>query len=151
HAFTVENISTSLLIREHIEYNFAKYQESEEKDQSLLNIVVGGGGFTGVEVVGELANKLPKLCEEYNIDKNLVRIFNIDGSPTVLNGFDPELEEYAMNSLESRGVEFINGSILKEVREDSITYETDGEQFDIPTRTTIWAAGVRANERSEER
>lgn len=146
HAFTVENISTSLLIREHIEYNFAKYQESEEKDQSLLNIVVGGGGFTGVEVVGELANKLPKLCEEYHIDKNLVRIFNIDGSPTVLNGFDPELVEYAMNSLESRGVEFINGSILKEVREDGITYETDGEQFDIPTRTAIWAAGVRANE-----
>lgn len=146
HAFTIGDINTSRLIREHIEYNFAQYNNTPERDQGLLNIVVGGGGFTGVEVVGELANKLPELCKEYDIDKNLVRIINIEGSPTVLNGFDPQLVEYAMNSLESRGVEFVTGSILKEVRPDGITYEKDGERYEVPTKTAIWAAGVRANE-----
>lgn len=145
YAFTIGNINNSRLIREHVEYNFAKYHNEEEKNQARLNIVVGGGGFTGVEYIGELVNKLPELCEKYDIDKNLVRIINIEGSPTVLNGFDPQLVEYAMNSLESRGAEFLTGSILKEVRPDGVTYQRNGEEFDIPTKTAVWAAGVRAN------
>lgn len=150
HAFTIGNINNSRLIREHIEYNFALYNNERERNQARLNIVVGGGGFTGVEFLGELANQVPELCKKYDIDKNLVRIISIEGSPTVLNGFDPQLVEYAMNSLESRGIEFITGAILKEVRPDGITYERDGEQSDIPTMTAVWAAGVRANSLVEE-
>ena len=40
----------------------------EEKNDARLNIVVGGAGFTGIEFVGELANRLPELCKEYDID-----------------------------------------------------------------------------------
>ncbi|WP_164668262.1 NAD(P)/FAD-dependent oxidoreductase [Virgibacillus doumboii] len=145
HAFTIGNINSSRLIREHIEYNFAKYNNEEEKNQGRLNIVVGGGGFTGVEFVGELANRIPELCKEYDIDKALVRIINIEGSPTVLSGFDSQLVEYAMNSLESRGVEFITGAMLKECKPESIVYEKDGKQEEILAFTTVWAAGVRAN------
>ncbi|WP_090869803.1 NAD(P)/FAD-dependent oxidoreductase [Oceanobacillus limi] len=145
NAFMINDINSSRLIREHLEHNFAMYHNEEEKNPARLNIVVGGGGFTGIEFVGELANRIPELCEEYDIDKAQVRIINVEGAPTVLPGFDPELVEYAMNSLEARGVEFITGALLKEAKPESIVYEKDGKQVEIPTLTTVWAAGVRAN------
>ncbi|MFD1039476.1 NAD(P)/FAD-dependent oxidoreductase [Virgibacillus byunsanensis] len=150
HAFTIGNINSARLIREHIEYNFAKYNNEKENDQARLNIVVGGGGFTGIEFIGELANRIPELCEEYDIDKSLVRIINVEGAPSVLPGFDPQLVEYALNSLESRGVEFITGAMLKECTADGIVYEKDDKQVEIPSYTTVWAAGVRANSIVEE-
>ena len=150
NAFMISNINSARLIRQHIEYNFAKYHNQEEKDPGLLNFVVGGAGFTGIEFVGELANRIPELCKEYDIDRAQVRLINVEGAPTLMPGFDPELIEYTQNSLEARGVEFITSAMLKECKPDSIVYEKDGEQVEIPTRTTVWAAGVRANKIVEE-
>jgi NADH:ubiquinone reductase (H+-translocating) len=143
NAFMINDINSSRLIREHLEYNFAQYHQ--DKNPARLNIVVGGGGFTGIEFVGELANKVPELCKEYDIDKSLVRIINVEGAPTVLPGFDPELIEYAMNSLEARGVEFVTGALLKEAKADGVVYEKDGKLNEVSTLTTIWAAGVKAS------
>lgn len=150
NAFMIESLNSSRLIREHIEYNFAMYHNEKEKNQARLNIVVGGAGFTGMEFVGELANRVPELCKEYDIDKSLVRIITVEGAPTVMPGFDPQLVEYAMNSLEARGVEFITSAMLKECKPDGIVYEKDGEEHSIPTLTTVWAAGVKANSIVEE-
>lgn len=146
HAFTIDNIDSARMLRQHLAYNFSLYHNEKEKNSARLNIVIGGGGFTGVEFVGELANRIPELCEEYDIEKSLVRIINIEGSPTVLPGFEPQLVEYAMNSLESRGIEFITGAMLKECKPKSIVYEKDNKLEEIPTMTTVWTAGVRANE-----
>jgi NADH:ubiquinone reductase (H+-translocating) len=143
NAFMINDINSSRLIREHLDYNFAEYYK--DKNPARLNIVVGGGGFTGIEFVGELANKVPELCKEYDIDRSLVRIINVEGAPTVLPGFDPELVEYAMNSLEARGVEFVTGALLKEAKPDAVVYEKDGKLNEVPTLTTVWAAGVKAN------
>ncbi|MFS0674374.1 NAD(P)/FAD-dependent oxidoreductase [Ornithinibacillus sp. 179-J 7C1 HS] len=143
NALMINDINSSRLIREHLDFNFAEYHK--DKNPARLNIVVGGGGFTGIEFVGELANKVPELCKEYDIDKSQVRIINVEGAPTVLPGFDPELVEYAMNSLEARGVEFITGALLKESKPDAVVYEKDGKLNEIPTLTTVWAAGVKAN------
>jgi len=145
HAFTIGNINSARLIREHLHYNFASYHNELEKNDARLNIVIGGGGFTGIEFAGELANCIPELCEEYDIERTQVRIIVIEGAPTVLPGFDEKLVDYAMNSLQSRGVEFVNGAMLKECNRDRIVYEKDGKMTSIPTMTTVWAAGVRAN------
>ena len=145
HAFMIGNLDSSRLIREHLEYNFALYNNEKEKKQARLNIVVGGGGFTGIEFLGELANRIPELCEEYDINKARVRIINIESASTILPGFDSPLIEYAMNSLESRGIEIITDALLKECKEESVVYEKNGEEIEIPTMTTVWAAGVRAN------
>src|SRR5690606_5459172 len=143
NALMINDINSSRLIREHLEFNFAEYHK--DQNPARLNIVVGGGGFTGIEFVGELANKVPELCKEYDIDKSQVRIINIEGAPTVLPGFDPELVEYAMNSLEARGVEFVTGALLKEAKPDAVVYEKDGKLNEISTLTTVWAAGVKAS------
>src|SRR5699024_2309486 len=57
NAFFIQDIDTSQLIRDHIEYQFVKYKNSEEPDERDLTILVGGAGFTGIEFVGELAEK----------------------------------------------------------------------------------------------
>lgn len=145
YAFSIGNINNARLIREHLDYNFASYHNEVEKNPARLNIVIGGGGFTGIEFAGELANRIPELCKEYDIEKTQVRIIVIEGAPTVLAGFDEQLAEYAMNSLEARGVEFINRARLKESKKESVVYEKDGRLVELPAMTTIWAAGVRAN------
>lgn len=150
HAFTISNINAARLIREHIEYNFARYNNEKEERQDLLNIVVGGAGFTGIEFVGEIANKVPELCKEYDIPREKVRIINVEAAPTVLPGFDEELVEYAMNLLEGKGVEFKVGTMIKEVEEHKILVEKDEQQEEIPTNTVVWAAGVRGNSLVEE-
>src|SRR5699024_2859154 len=137
NAFTIGSINQARLIREHIEYQFAKYHNEAEPKQERLNIVVGGGGFTGIEFLGELSNRIPELCEEYDVDRSKVRVINVEAMDTIMPGFAPELIEYAMNSLEARGVEFKLGAFLKEVRKDGITVEINGEKEDIPTMTTI--------------
>jgi len=145
HAFTIEDINSARLLREHLKYNFAQYYLNENKQKARLNIVINGGGFTGVAFAGELANRIPELCKEYDVEKPFVRIINIDHSPTVLANFNDQLAEYAMDSLESRGVEFITGASIKECKPESIVYEKANKDYEIPTMTYVWAAGVRAN------
>ncbi|KGX86717.1 NAD(P)/FAD-dependent oxidoreductase [Pontibacillus litoralis] len=150
HAFTIGNINSARLIRQHIEYNFARYNNEKEERPELLNIVVGGAGFTGIEYVGELVNKVPELCKEYDIPREKVRIINVEAAPTCLPGFDEELIEYTMNYLESKGVEFKLGTMLKQVSADGVLVEKDGVQEEIPSQNVVWAAGVRGNSLVEE-
>ncbi|MFZ0370520.1 MAG: NAD(P)/FAD-dependent oxidoreductase [Halobacillus sp.] len=150
HAFTIGSINSARLIRQHIEYNFAKYNNEADKKQERLNLVVGGAGFTGIEFVGELANRVPQLCREYDIPREKVRIINVEAAPSALPGFDPELVEYAMNSLEGRGVEFKIGAMIKEVTENKLVFEKDEQREEIPTNTVVWAAGVRGNSLVEQ-
>ncbi|MFD1361449.1 NAD(P)/FAD-dependent oxidoreductase [Lentibacillus salinarum] len=144
YAFTIETVNNARLLKEHLEYNFAKYHHEDEKNKGRLNIVVGGG-VSGVEYLGELTNRIPDLCDEYDIHKTMIRVINIEQSSTVLPDFDPQLAKYAMSSLESRGVEFITGARLKECKPDHVIYEKAGKHETIPTYTTVWTGGVRTN------
>lgn len=150
NAFTINSINSARLIREHIEYNFARYNMEKEERPELLTIVVGGAGFTGIEFVGELANRVPELCKEYDIDREKVRVITVEAAPTALPGFDPELVEYAMNALESKGIEFKIGTAIKECTKTSLIVEKDEKQEEIEAATIVWAAGVRGNSIVEE-
>src|SRR5690606_7410392 len=106
YAFSIQDINQSRLIRDHIEYQFAKYNQVENRDPGMLTIIVGGAGFTGIEFCGELAERIPELCRKYDVPRDEVRIINVEGMDSILPGFDPELAEYAKQSLASRGIEF---------------------------------------------
>ncbi|TCP26583.1 NADH dehydrogenase [Scopulibacillus darangshiensis] len=147
NAFSIRSVDTSRKIREHIEYQFASYHHDNDKDDDKLNIIVGGAGFSGIEFVGELANRVPQLCREYDIDRDKVRLINIEAAPSALPGFDKELVDYAFNLLQSKGVEFKLGTMIKECTEDSVIVGTkDSEETDeIKAGTIVWTGGVRAN------
>ncbi|NSL51698.1 NAD(P)/FAD-dependent oxidoreductase [Calidifontibacillus erzurumensis] len=146
YAFSIANINSARLIREHIDYCFARYNnEPEEKRDELLTFVVGGAGFTGIEFLGELVNRIPQLCQEFDIDRKKVRLICVEAAPTPLPGFNQQLVEYAMDYLEQRGVEFKLGTIIKECSPEGIIVSKDDEVEEIKAKTVVWAAGVRGN------
>jgi NADH dehydrogenase len=146
NAFSIRSINSVRKIREHIDYAFARYNNEGQKDE-LITIVVGGAGFTGIEFVGELADRVPELCREYDIPREKVRIVNIEAAPTVLPGFDEELVEYAINNLERRGIEFLVNTPIKECHEDGVILANGDE---IKATTIVWTGGVRGNHLVEE-
>jgi len=143
NAFFIQDIDSCQLIREHIEYQFAQYKNNPEKDDDSLTILVGGGGFTGIEFVGELAEKVPQLCKKYDIDRSKARIINVEAAPRILPMFDEELVSYAKKSLEARGVEFRVGTKIVECKEDGFIVGDDGEE--IKAGTVVWTGGVTGN------
>nr|WP_263629230.1 NAD(P)/FAD-dependent oxidoreductase [Bacillus licheniformis] len=150
HAFSISNINSSRQLREHIEYQFATYNTEAEKRPERLTIVVGGAGFTGIEFLGEMANRIPELCREYDIDRQQVRLICVEAAPSVLPGFEPELVDYAVNYLEGKGVEFKIGTAVKECTPDGIIVGKDDQTEEIKAGTVVWAAGVRGNPIIEE-
>jgi NADH dehydrogenase len=146
NAFFIRNIDSVRMIREHIEYMFSKYR-NEEKREEYVTIIVGGAGFTGVEFVGELVDRIPSLCKEFDIPREKVRLISIEAAPTVLPGFDPELVQYAVQYLESQGVEFRINTPIEECDEDGVTLK-GGEE--IKAATVVWTGGVRGNRLIEE-
>jgi NADH:ubiquinone reductase (H+-translocating) len=146
HAFAITNVNAARQIREHIEYQFATYNNDEDKKEDRLTIVVGGAGFTGIEFLGELTNRIPELCKEYDIDRSKVRIVCVEASPMVLPQFDRDLVDYAIAVLESRGVEFHIGTAVQEATADGVIIgKKDEEPQEIKAGTVIWSAGVRGN------
>lgn len=143
NAFAISDIDSSREISQHIEYQFAKYNTSQTKDDSSLAILVGGGGFTGIELLGELVEKVPQLCKKYDIDRSKVRIINVEASPSLLAGFDSELVDYAKESLENRGVEFYLNAKITECTTNGFVVGEDNEE--IQAGTVIWTGGVTGN------
>ncbi|WP_417168671.1 NAD(P)/FAD-dependent oxidoreductase [Terrihalobacillus insolitus] len=143
NAFSIESVDKSRLIRDHIEYQFSRYKNEPGEKDHLLTIVVGGAGFTGIEFVGELAERVPELCKKYDIDKRKVRIINIEAAPSILPGFDEELADYARKSLAFRDIEFKLGVMIKECKPDSVVIGEEEEE--IKAGTIVWTGGVQAN------
>ncbi|SEQ64888.1 NADH dehydrogenase [Virgibacillus subterraneus] len=143
NAFSITDIESSRMIREHIEYQFAKYSTSVKKNENDLTILVGGGGFTGIEFVGELAEQVPKLCKKYDIDRSKARIINVEAAPRILPGFNDDLVAYAKKSLEDRGVEIREGAKISECKKNSFVIGDDGEE--IKAGTIVWTGGVTGN------
>jgi len=146
YAFSIVNVNAARQIREHIEYQFATYNTEAEKKDERLTIVVGGAGFTGIEFLGELSNRIPELCKEYDVDFHKVKVICVEAAPMVLPGFDPELVNYATSYLEKKGVEFRIGTAIKEATpEGIIVAKGEDEVEEIKAGTVVWAAGVRGN------
>ncbi|WP_174613046.1 NAD(P)/FAD-dependent oxidoreductase [Virgibacillus ihumii] len=143
NAFSITDINSSRMIREHIEYQFAKYSTSAKKNDDDLTILVGGGGFTGIEFVGELAEKVPELCKKYDIDRSKARIVNVEAAPRILPGFNEDLVAYAKKSLQDRGVEIREGAKISECKKSSFVIGDEGEE--IKAGTIVWTGGVTGN------
>lgn len=144
YALTITSIPSVKEIRAHIEEQFSKWK-TEQKDE-LLTIIVGGAGFTGIEFLGELTNRVPELVKKYDVPREKVRIICLEAAPKVLPQFDQTLVDYGVGVLEDRGVEFLVGKPVKEATPDGVRYaESETEEKEIKAGTIIWAAGVRGS------
>ena len=114
---------------------------SDEEPGGLLTFVVVGGGPTGVEVAGALAELLDVAVRHdgFRFNRSSGRIIVVDGLDRVLSPFKPSAAAYAARTLERRGVELRLGRMVRSVEPSCVTLD-DGST--IPTRTVVWAGGV---------
>jgi len=125
----------------------AEREPDPEKRKALLTLAIIGGGPTGVELAGTIAELArDTLRDDFrNIDTRETRVVLIEGGERVLGNFDPELSDYAKTQLERLGVTVALGDPVSEVTSEGVTY---GGSF-LPAATTIWAAGVSASPAAE--
>lgn len=143
NALQIEDLNSSLKIAEHIENQFKKYSEASEKKAEDLTILVGGAGFTGVELLGELAERIPVLCKKYGVSQNEVKVICVEAAPRMLPMFDEETVKYVVDKLEAEGIEFKIGTKIVGTTPTSFKVEENGEAKELVAGTLIWAAGVR--------
>lgn len=144
NAFTLWSHEDAIKIREHIVnmFEMASTEEDPDKRKEYLTFVVGGGGYTGVEMIGELVEWVEDLCIDYNIKPGEVSLMVVEALPTILPTMSDNLIENATNYLKKKGVQILTNACIVNVTSNSITLES-GET--ISTKTLIWTGGVQAN------
>lgn len=147
HAWPMKNINDALNLRNHVLLSMEKAVRAisnEEKEKSL-NIVVAGGGPTGVEISGMLAELGHYVAaKEYPEIKNLQgHIHLVDAGPALLGAMSKKAQSEATKVLSKLGVKIQTGVAVKDYR-DGIVYLSDGQQ--IKSNVLIWTSGVVANE-----
>jgi NADH dehydrogenase len=140
NSLVLKSVADANRIRKHVEDRLDAYKKSGNKADAT--IVVGGGGLTGVELVGEFADRLPEICRSKGIDFNDISLYCVEAGPAVLPIFPKVLIDRAVTSLEKRGVNFITSVAITEATKSSVSLK-DGRT--IESSTIIWTGGVKGN------
>lgn len=145
NSFKLWSYDDAVLLKEHILDCFRKASATtnKAKRKELLTFVVVGCGFTGIEMIGELAEYKDRLCQEYYIEPEDVRLIALDQLPKILPIFPDNLIEKGVRYLNKMGVEVMTGTGITEIGKD---FAIVGNGQKIETRTTIWAAGVESSD-----
>ena len=135
--------ATTIRRRLLLAFERAERETDEAKRKALLTFAIVGGGPTGVELAGIIAELAKQTIwpECRNIDTRQTRVMLLEAGPRILAAFPEDLSDYALRALEKLGVEVRLGIPVKDITAEGVTV---GEEF-IPCRTAIWAAGVAAS------
>ena len=166
HAFPLRTMDDAIPLRYHVLNCFEKAAQTFDSSvrESLLRFVIVGGGATGVEYAGALAELIygPLLKDFGSIARDDVDIRLLEGGESLLAGMPPRLQEYARVRLERRGVQVLTGSQVVEVASDRVLTQDIGDPKtrDLGdavkehagqtatrtyTNTVVWAAGVQGD------
>ena len=145
HSFPLYTLTDARRLRDHILRRLEDVDAHPEgaEAQGGLTFVVVGGGPTGVEVAGALAELLDVAVKHdgFRFDRSAGRIVLVDALDRLLTPFRESAADYAARTLTDRGVELRLGHLVKSVTADAVVLD-DGTT--IATRTVVWAGGVTA-------
>ncbi|MDQ3413470.1 MAG: NAD(P)/FAD-dependent oxidoreductase, partial [Verrucomicrobiota bacterium] len=124
-------------------FEFAEETQDPEARAAAMNFVIIGGGPTGVEMAGAIAEIAREtLAKDFrHIDPSTARVILVEGDKRVLSGFPEDLSVSALEQLQELGVEVITGTHAENLTENGL--EVAGKF--IPCRVKIWAAGNTAS------
>src|SRR6266545_541337 len=147
HSFQLKSVESAVNTRNHLlsMLEEASREVDAERRRALLTFVVVGGGPTGVETAGALAELIIHvLAKDYPyMDLNDVRVLLIEAAPSVMMTYPDELRKATNNLLRSKNVEIMVNTKLVDYDGQKVTL-ADGTY--INTHTLIWTAGVRSAE-----
>lgn len=142
HAFSIHSIQPANRAYLVLQERLFQFIERHKTTPGTLYLMIGGGGTTGVEMAGQLADEIPKKCREYKIPREAISVHLVEGCERLLPGFHPEIANYAEEVLERKGIHLHLGVRISQVKADQVDLSS-GET--IPMTILIWAGGVRAN------
>ncbi|HEV7233083.1 MAG TPA: NAD(P)/FAD-dependent oxidoreductase [Sphingorhabdus sp.] len=149
HAPGIKSIEDATSVRHRILLAMERAENETDKARrdALLTFVVIGGGPTGVEMAGAIAELARQsVSNEFrSITPHCSRVMLIEAGPRILPGFPPSLSARAASAIGQLGVEVRTGAIVEDVLENGVRV---GEDI-ISARTVVWAAGVKASPAAE--
>lgn len=147
HAFPLRWMDDAIPLRHHILTRFeaARSRSGEDRRRALTFVVVGGGP-TGVEYAGALAELVhgPLVRDFPDIDADEVRIVLVEAGERILAGMPEELGRYALERLRRRRVEVLFGTAVEAVRPSEVRL---GDGSSLASETVVWTAGVKGDPR----
>ncbi|MCG6138505.1 MAG: NAD(P)/FAD-dependent oxidoreductase [Nostoc sp. LLA-1] len=128
-------------------FEAAEQETDLEKRRALLTFVVVGGGPTGVELAGAIAELAYQTLKEdfRDIDTGEAKVLLLEGMDRILPPFAPELSQVAAASLEKLGVVVQTKTLVTNIENDVVTLKQGDEVKEIASKTILWAAGVKAS------
>ena len=142
-AFTLKNLGDAIVLRNHV-INMLEQADIEHEDidlrKRLLTFVVVGGGFSGVEIVGELNDFILDSIKYFyhNLQKSYARIILINSGGRILPEVTEDLADFALREIRKNGVEVLLNTRVVEVASDNVKLD---QGTIITTQTIIWAGG----------
>lgn len=138
HAFMFREFKETMLLRDNIRTTF---HLASERGQERVDVVICGGGFSGVELAAEFRHHLDKLALEYPISKVALTI--LEAGAQILPGLDSRAVKIAQNKLSELKVEVITADPVAEVKKDGVRLKSG--QW-VPSDLTVWTAGTKPHD-----
>jgi NADH dehydrogenase len=146
HAFPLYTLADAVRLKNHV---LKTWEAADRKptliDDGALNVVVVGGGPTGIETAGALAELYRGVfTKDYpDVTPGQARIILVEAGPAIFPMFKPNLRTYAEEALAKRGVEVHTGEVVASVTPRRVTLKS-GTVLDA--HTLVWGAGLQANQ-----
>ncbi|MEH1818115.1 MAG: NAD(P)/FAD-dependent oxidoreductase [Nostoc sp.] len=128
-------------------FEAAEKETDPEKRRALLTFVIVGGGPTGVELSGAIAElAYQTLTEDFrSINTSEARIVLLQGGDRILPHISPELSKVAAESLQKLGVAVYTNTRVTNIEGNTVTFKQGDELTEITSKTILWAAGVQGS------
>ena len=145
HAFPLYTLADAVRLKEHILERWeAADRDPELVDDGVLNVVVVGGGATGIESAGAVSELYrSEFAKDYpHLPQDKIRIVLVEAGEDVFMMFKPDIRKYARETLAERGVEVMLGETVSAVTPTRVHLKSGTT---IDAHTMIWGAGLKAN------
>ncbi|MFT8593367.1 MAG: NAD(P)/FAD-dependent oxidoreductase [Bifidobacterium sp.] len=139
HSLSFNDIDSALAVRAHIERTLARYATSH--DQNDLHILVCGAGFTGIELLGELIERIPEWTRQYSLPEGGITVDCIEAGKKILPMLPENLSSWAVKYLTDHGIKIHSGTPITEVRAGSVL----SNDTEFPGNIIIWTTGVQGS------
>jgi NADH:quinone reductase (non-electrogenic) len=145
HAFPLYTLADAVRLKDHV---LERWESADRKpsliEDGALNVVVVGGGPTGVETAGAMAELYSGVFrKDYpDVSSEQARITLVEASPEIFAMFKENLRAYTVEALEKRGVEVTTGEVVESIAPERVTLKSGTV---LPAHTLVWGAGLQGN------
>jgi NADH dehydrogenase len=150
----LKSIEDATLMRRNILIAFeaAERETDPGRQQTWLTFVIVGGGATGVELAGQIAELARHTLRRQfrHCQPDQARVVLVEGGERILSSFHPSLSEKAARERTRNGVDVRTGTFLTNLTDESVTLKCGDREERIATRTVLWGAGVKGSELGEK-